>query len=721
MMPLLDLEVEGALTTCRKHTFAILAFFILIFITYSNTFHASWHLDDNLNILENPRLHLTTLSWVEIKEALFSSPPGLKSGATFSRPVSRLSLALNYYLGGRDVFGYHLGNLAIHLVTTIFLYLFVLHALRLPTVRARYGPNAYSLALLTAVFWSIHPIQTQAVTYVVQRMACLSAMFYVMAMVFFLKGREAPARHAKGGFFLLTVLSGLLSFGSKENAIMLPLSILLVDLLLIRGVSKANAARSLRIFLLFFVLPASLGLILLFSAGVDLFGFLALYDMRPFGPWERLLTEVRVVVFYLSLLLYPVSQRFSIDHPITISESLLTPPATLISALLLLAVLAGALSLAKRQPLITFAIIFFFLNHLIESTILPLELVFEHRNYIPSMFLFLPVAIGIVRSISYFSRRRPMQLLIAAFITLVMIGLGHATYIRNFAWESEESLWLACLDNHPDSFRAHHNLGRVYQRRGQKAKAQSAYQRALQCHTLHSKREKGITYFNLGFLAYEAKEYDKAMALYRRALQVDRCCPGAHNNLAGLLSETGAPAERIYQELMMAVECERAVEVPLALSNLGVLLVKEGRTDEAVSALQRALSLDPQNELSLLRLGHVYRLDGRLGMASDYFRRVLERNPRNVEALLSLAELHVRRGASGQASEVVRRVVDTLRPEEFEAFIAEMRKKDHLLRISPDLTSLFDLLYEAYDRRAILFRKNAEHARDLNQQIRSIP
>jgi tetratricopeptide (TPR) repeat protein len=389
--------------------------------------------------------------------------------------------------------------------------------------------------------------------------------------------------------------------------------------------------------------------------------------------------------------------------------------------LLLLAILAGAVSLAKRGPLIPFAIIFFCLNHLVESTILPLELVFEHRNYIPSMFLFLPVAIAILRSISYFSRRRPMQVLLATFVTLVIIGLGHATYIRNFTWKSEESLWLSCLENYPDSFRAHHNLGRVYQRRGQREKARRAYERALECETLHSKGEKSITYFNLGFLAYEANEMDRAMALYLKALQTDPCCPGAHNNLAGLLSEAGAPAERIYQELMMAVECDRAVEVPLALSNLGILLMKKGRVEEAVSALQQALRLDPQNELSLLRLGQVYRLDGRLGMASDYFLRVLKRNPRNAEALLGLAELYMRRGASRQAYEVVTRVVDTLRPEEFAAFVDGMGKNDHVLRISPDLECLFGLLQEAYDRRALLFRENAEHARELEQQIQTRP
>ncbi len=721
MMPLLDLEAEQALSTCRKHTFAVLALSILIIVIYSNTFHASWHLDDEQNILANRQLHLVKLSWKGIREAILSPPRALRNDVKLPRPVSRISLALNYYLGGKDVFGYHVTNLAIHLTAAIFLYFFLFHSLRLPSLRAKYGPNAYSLALLAVVFWSTHPIQTQAVTYIVQRMACLSGMFYIMAMYFFLRGHEAHRSRVKVGFFLLSALSGLFSLGSKENAIMLPLSILLYDLLLIRGISKANMARSLRLFLLLFVVPVSLGMIFLFLAGIDTFTFLSLYEMRPFGPWERLLTQARVVVMYLSLLLYPVSQRFSIDHPITISESLLTPPATLICALALLAVLAGAVSMAKRQPLIAFALLFFFLNHLVESTILPLELVFEHRNYVPSMFIFLPIAIILLRSISYFSSKRRTQLLISAFTTLLIIGVGHATYMRNFAWQSEESLWLSCLQNYSDSFRAHHNLGRAYHRRGEYDKALKEYHRALRCKSLHSHKEKGMTYFNLGLLAFDANEYDSARFYYLKALQLDPCCPGAHNNLAGVLNEEGEPSERIHQELLMAVECNRPVEVPLALSNLGILFMKRGQAEEALASLEKALELDPHNQMTLLRLGYVHKVEGRLGTASVYFLKALELDKRNLETLLYMAELHLLAGNTGQANEYATRVIDMLRPEEFAAFVDEMGKDDNPLKISPDLDRLFGLLHEAYDRKALRFKENAGYARDLDRQVRTRP
>jgi Tfp pilus assembly protein PilF len=720
-MPVLDLEAEGSLSTCRKHTFAILALSFLILIIYSNTFRASWHLDDEQNILANPQLHLTKLSWKGIREAISSPPTALRKDIKFLRPISRLSLALNYYLGGKDVFGYHVTNLGIHMITTIFLYLFMFHTLRLPSLRAKYGPNAYSLALLAAVFWSIHPIQTQAVTYVVQRMACLSGMFYIMAMYLFLRGRETQQRRLKFVHFALSVLCGLLSFGSKENAILLPLSIALYDLLLIRGVSKANVALFLRLFLLFFVGPLIAGIILLRWAGVDIFAFLSLYDMRPFGVWERLMTEGRVVLFYLSLLFYPVSRRFSADHPMVPSESLLVPPSTLLSMFLLTAVVAGAVAVAKRHPLVAFATLFFFLNHLVESTILPLELIFEHRNYIPSMFIFLPIAIGLLGSISYFSSKRRIQLLISAFTTLLIIGVGHASYMRNFAWLNEKSLWLSCLQIYPDSYRARHNLGRAYHRRGEYGKAFSHYHKALRCKSLHSRKEKGMTYFNLGLLASEANDYDKAQFCYLKALQLDPCCPGAHNNLAGILNEAGESVEKIYQQLLVAVECDQPAEVPLALSNLGILLMKKGQAEEAVASLEKALTLDPHNEMTLLRLGYVHKVEGRLGTASIYFLKALELDKRNVEALLYMAELHVLAGNTVRASEYATRVVDVLRPEGFAAFVDEMGRNDNLLRISPDLDSLFGFLHEAYDRKALLLKENAGHARDLDQRTRARP
>ena len=146
---------------------------------------------------------------------------------------------------------------------------------------------------------------------------------------------------------------------------------------------------------------------LYFRQGGHLFSFLGGYQKRVFTLEQRLLTEPRVIWFYLSLLFYPIPSRLSLVHDFAISQSLLEPVTTLISVLAIVALLLGATVYARRWPLIAFCVIFFFLNHLIESTILPLELVFEHRNYIPSMLLFLPLAILLVRVASTGSRTAP--------------------------------------------------------------------------------------------------------------------------------------------------------------------------------------------------------------------------------------------------------------------------------------------------------------------------
>jgi hypothetical protein len=135
---------------------------------------SGWQLDDITNIVNNEGLHLDAMSLEGIKKAFFSDPG--RPGGLY-RPVACVTFALNYHLGGLDVFGYHAVNLAIHIVASIFLYLLIYHTLCLPSLSEKYARRAYSIALLSAVLWAIHPIQVQSVTYIVQRMTSLAGMF----------------------------------------------------------------------------------------------------------------------------------------------------------------------------------------------------------------------------------------------------------------------------------------------------------------------------------------------------------------------------------------------------------------------------------------------------------------------------------------------------------------------------------------------------------------
>ena len=185
---------------------------------------------------------------------------------------------------------------------------------------------------------------------------------------------------------MLCVLSALLSFGSKENAAMLPVSLFLYDLFLIQGVTRETLKKNIIIFIIPLLLLITLGSVYLNYSRMIFVN----YSQWTFTLQERLLTEPRVILYYISLLLYPVSSRLTIDHDIDISRSLFDPFSTLIAILVIISLIGYALYTSGKRPLIAYCIIFFFLNHLIEGSFIVLDLIFEHRNYLPSMLLFVP-------------------------------------------------------------------------------------------------------------------------------------------------------------------------------------------------------------------------------------------------------------------------------------------------------------------------------------------
>jgi len=257
-MGILNLQPEANISSCRKYVFAFIALSIIILTTYSNTFHSSWHLDDE-KILKNQSLHLSTFTWNDIKKTFFAHTQ--KTGVLY-RPISCFSLALNYYFSKDKVFSYHLVNLIIHYITAVFLFLFIYTTLSLPLIETKYRDHSFSIALLASVFWASNPIQTQAVTYIIQRMASMAGMFYIISMYFYLKGRKAGIPRKKIIFFSLCAIAGLLAMGSKENAFMLPVSIYLFDLFLIQGLTKEALKKNVK--------PASLIIFLIICIGVTL-------------------------------------------------------------------------------------------------------------------------------------------------------------------------------------------------------------------------------------------------------------------------------------------------------------------------------------------------------------------------------------------------------------------------------------------------------------------
>jgi len=201
---------------------------MLVILAYSNSFNAAWHLDDATNILHNTNVHINSLSsgdWIKAMHKPFTPHP------VIFRPIAMLTFAANWFVGGRDVVGYHIVNIALHCVVAALLYFTILHLLGTPQIGGRYQNRRHFIALLTVALWALHPIQTQAVTYIVQRMTILATLFYLSAVFCFVKARGAQAQGKKSLFFGLCLVSFMLAMGSKQNSVTLPVTLLLIEII----------------------------------------------------------------------------------------------------------------------------------------------------------------------------------------------------------------------------------------------------------------------------------------------------------------------------------------------------------------------------------------------------------------------------------------------------------------------------------------------------------
>jgi len=355
---------------------------ILGFVLYGNTIDSEFHLDDYPNLVDNVSIHMTSLDAASLKRALSASVGG-------NRPLASLLFALNFRAGQFNVRHFHITSIICHIFAGWLLFLFLRRTLLLPALEKRYGPRAGLIALFATLIWFVHPIQTQAVTYIVQRANVLSGLFsfaalWILAVIHSSNaGRGVRALQWAG-----LIVCGLLALCSKETAAMLPVTILLYELFFVRRLD-ISALRGKWVYLAGIVAaPALIFVADYFRFGMSFFERMgSIYQLRGFTMWERVFTELRVLVRYITLMLAPLPGRLNLEHDVTISRSLFNPFTTLLSLILLLGLLALGFYLARRRPLISFFVFWFFIQLAIESTVVPLELMFEHRLYLPSLSL----------------------------------------------------------------------------------------------------------------------------------------------------------------------------------------------------------------------------------------------------------------------------------------------------------------------------------------------
>ncbi len=618
--------IQNKISTSNNFIFFCLS--VSAFLCYSNSFYVPWILDDPPNIITNYPLHIDNLYPENLWKTFFAQP---FTEDKLYRPIANFSFALNWYHGQDNPFGYHLVNLLIHILTILFLYKTTLLFLHCPFLKKHSEQETLFIALLSTVLWAINPIQTQAVTYIVQRMASMAAMFYIISFYFYLKARHSVSLQSRTRYFALFFLNFLLALGCKENVITLIPSLLAIEYLFLFKPNDRFSKIALS--------TLSIATICFFLAGTYYIIDNSLLDYlnkpigsRPFSLGERLLTQPSILLFYLSLIFFPISSRFSIDHSFPLSTSLWHPWTTLPAILIVLSLIIFALVQGRKKPLLSFSILFFFINHLVESTIIPLEMIFEHRNYLPSMFLFLPVAAGLQSTLKTTKQSsRVVHFTLLAFIPIVLIALGLGTYSRNKVWTTEESLWADALEKAPTNARPYAKLGEIYGWQKEKTSenlrtAIALFEKSLNLESPRTSFKAAIVgnigkvYFNYGML-------DQAVSSYQRSLEINPDFITSRFDLANALTLQGKfelALEQINQAIIkndlqsrffnlkshLLLWLDRPNEAAEFSSqtmhrtmvnkeryfyNCGVALTKAGHTSQGLWFLRQALTQGPEN------------------------------------------------------------------------------------------------------------------------------
>lgn len=436
----------------------LIAALVATILVYWPGLSGGYVFDDIPNIVDNTALEMDGLSWAELRAAAFSADSG-----RLNRPIAMGSFALERYFFGLDPFAMKVTNVVIHLINTLLVFALTLLAARRleqrQTERLGHGLTLVvslpMFAIAVAVAWALAPINLTGVLYVVQRMEALATLFMLTGLIAYILGRLRIERgRLRSGWML--VLGGLgigtaLAVLSKESGVMLPVFALLAEWLLF-GFGAAGTASRRGLYWLFglvLVLPGVAGLATVLPVNPEL-------PNRPFDLWERLWTQAHAMWFYIRNIVAPTPGALTLYHDaFPVARAWNDPWTSLPAALGLLGLVAGAFALVRRHPLITFGVLFFFIPHLLVSTIIGLELVYEHRNHMASAGLIMAV-FGVL-----LSGRRGDSLVFArkaAVIGLILL-YGFLTFLRASEWSDPVQLAYFEGTRQEDSPRASYHLG----------------------------------------------------------------------------------------------------------------------------------------------------------------------------------------------------------------------------------------------------------------------
>ncbi len=579
---------------------------------YARVLHGEFLLDDFPSIVESPAVK-------DLGRALRALVPELLRGG---RPVTDVTFALNYAAGGLDPWGFHLVNLALHLAVAGLVFLFTRTVLRLAGARP-----AGVMAVVVAGTFALHPLQTQAVSYVVQRAEVLASGLYLASLLLLLQA-ERSGRTPRGALaYGLALAAFVLGLGAKAIVVTMPAAYLLLTVAVPDAAGRKTLTTGGRRAAMLAPWVAVAAWFSFATATVVEGSTHVGFAVQGLGPGSYFLSQLRAVTTYLRLLLVPLGQN---GYWVVTPARGLSDPGVLPSGLVLVAILGGALVLwarARRRTdqggaagrVAAFGVAWFFLVLAPTSSVVPLaDLLVEHRVYLASWGVIVAVTVGLARVVALLPESR-RALAAGVAVAITWGALGALLHRRNAVWENRLAFWSDAVAGSPRAQRPHLNLAYALWERGRYGEAVDHYHLALDFGGRATPAEEAFLQNNLGVALLSAGRLDEAVAALTRATELE---PGNAN----------------------------------ALANLALLAFRRGDLDLAERYVNRALQARPDSGGALEVLGGIRMARGDAAGALDPLERAVRLDPDDAERWLNLAQANERLGRTREACSALRRV-----------------------------------------------------------------
>jgi len=629
------------------------AYFIIIsvgILIYANTVHYPFVFDDKNIIVENKSIQNNEI----FKNVLQS------------RYIGLVSFALNYKINGFNTTGYHIVNISIHIINALLVYeIFLLIILLINNERLL--NQRYRISLFIAALFLVHPLQTQAVTYIVQRFTSLSALFVLISILTFIKFRAV--KPAKYYLFAISLFAALLAFKTKENTAALPLMLGAIEWQLFRQSSDSIRKRIYYLIpycILFLVIPLSF--INMHKPLSDLPAEVIekSYESPDISRSDYFLTEMRVIVTYLRLLVVPVKQ--SVDYPFVLSGWPIDSK-TFLSFLFLAFLLGTGLWMHRRYMLVSLGIVWFFIFLLVESSIIPIaDVIFEHRVYLSSIgFIAAVVGAGF-----YLVKPSYIKIIILLVIAATHV-LAIAAYKRNHVWSDDITLWKDALSKYPTNQRAYLNLGSAYLDKGMYNEVIGVLEYIFKADPNNKNSFYLKGHGNLAYAYARTGMYDKALREYLIALQIDPQIGSAYAFSASIYLRQGKTDEAM-RLLLKGKEVDPGNHIINAM--IGTIYCQQGNYDPGISFIQKALHAAPEYANGHMQLAYCYQRNNRLREARIHFIKVIELKPDFSDPYLFVAALYEDEGNYSKAKEYYRLFLSHAQPNNPLVPTAQSRLKE---------------------------------------------